>query len=123
MLAHQDCEDRPGPLSCRTMHKTSGPVISCRLQTSSFTRCLLSSLLICNLGESFTWVSHDLLPIPGLPNNCERRLPMDNRRTISFVIVMASLDPLSLAWPRPAASRCSSRLTTHHGPMRSVNGF
>ena len=48
---------------------------------------------------------------------------MDNRRTISFVIVMASLDPVSLAWPQPAASRCSKRLTMLLGPMRSVNGF
>jgi hypothetical protein len=69
------------------------------------------------------WVSHYLLPTPGPPNNCGRRLPMDNRRTISCAIVRTNLDPVSLAWPQPAASRCSPRLTTHHEPMRSANGF
>ena len=48
---------------------------------------------------------------------------MDNRRTISFVIVMASSDPVSLAWPQPAALRCSKRRTMLLGLMRSVNGF
>jgi len=48
---------------------------------------------------------------------------MDNRRTSSFAIVRTHLDPVSLAWLQPAASRCSSRLTIHHEPMRSVNGF
>lgn len=69
------------------------------------------------------WVSHDLLPMPGLHNNCERQHPMGYRRTISFVIVMASSDPVALAWPQPAALRCSKRLTMRLGPMRSVNGF
>ena len=48
---------------------------------------------------------------------------MGKRRTISFVIVITSLDPVSLTWPQPAASRCSKRLTMHHEPMRSVSGF
>jgi hypothetical protein len=61
--------------------------------------------------------------MPGLHNNCERQPPMDNRRTILFAIVITNLDPVSPAWPQPAASRCSPRLTTHHEPMRSVNGF
>ena len=123
MLAHQDGEDRTGPPSCRTTPKTSGRVISCRSQTSSFAHCLPSSFSICTLVKSSMWVSHDLLPMPGLHNNCGRRLPMDNRRNISFAIVITNLDPVSLAWPQPAASRCSLRLTTHLEPMRSVNGF
>jgi hypothetical protein len=48
---------------------------------------------------------------------------MDKRRTISFVIVMAGLDPVSLAWPQPVASRCLKRPPVRHGPMRSVNAF
>src|SRR5258708_28300880 len=48
---------------------------------------------------------------------------MDNRRTISFVIVMTSLDPVSLAWQQRAASRYSKRPAMRHGPMRFVNGF
>ncbi len=60
---------------------------------------------------------------PGLPNNYGRRLLMDNRRTISFVIVIPSLDPVSRAWPRPWASRCSPRLPMRNAPMRSGNAF
>ena len=108
------------------MPKTSGRVIACRSQTSSFAHCLPSSLSICTLVKSSMWVSthlHDLLPMPGPHNNCGRRLPRDNRRTLSCAIVRTNLDPVSLAWPQPAASRCSPRLTTHHEPMRSVNGF
>jgi hypothetical protein len=82
-----------------------------------------SSLSMCTLGESSMWVSLDLLPMPGPHNNCERQPPMDNRRTISFVIVMASLDPVSLAWQQRAASRYSKRPTMRLGPMRFVNGF
>ena len=123
MLDHEDGEDRPGPPSCRTMRKICGPVTSCRSQTSSFAHCLLSSFSMCNLGESCMWVSLDLRPTPGPPNNSERRLLMDNRRTISFVIVIPSLDPVSRVWPQPAASRCSPHLTTHSEPLRSVNGF
>gem|GEM_PF-2552523 len=48
---------------------------------------------------------------------------MDNRRTISFAIVITSLDPISRAWQQPAASRCSPRLTMHRESMRSVSGF
>src|SRR6266849_2130920 len=102
MLAHQDGEDRTGPPSCIIMPKTSGRVISCRSQTSSFAHCLPSLLSICTLVKSSMWVSHDLLPMPGPPNNCERRLPLDNRRTISFAIVITNLDPVLLAWPQPA---------------------
>ena len=123
MLAHREEEDRHGLLSCRTMRKTYGRVISFRSQTSSYARCLLFSLSICTLVESSILVSHNLLPMPGLHNNCERQPPMDNRRTISFVIVIASSDPVSLAWPQPAALRCSKRLTMLLGLMRSVNGF
>src|SRR6266581_7407351 len=96
MLAHRDEEDRHGLPSCRIMPKTSGRVISCRSQTSSFARCLLFSLSICTLGESSMWGSLALLPMLGLHNNCERQPLMGNRRTISFVIVMANLDPVSL---------------------------
>jgi hypothetical protein len=46
-----------------------------------------------------------------------------NRRSISFVIVMASLDPVSLAWQQRAASRYSKRPTMRLGRMRFVNGF
>ena len=48
---------------------------------------------------------------------------MDTRRTLSFVIVITSLDPVSRARQQPAASRCSKRLAIHREPMRSVNGF
>jgi hypothetical protein len=41
---------------------------------------------------------------------------MGNRRTISFVIVITSWDPVSCAWPQPAASRCSPRLTMRNVP-------
>jgi len=50
-------------------------------------------------------------------------LPMVRVRSISSVIVITSLDPISRALPQPAASRYWKRLTTHHGPMRSVNAF
>ncbi len=74
--------------------------------------------------SSWAFISlHVLLPTPGPPNNYGRRLLMDNRRTISFVIGTTSLDPVSRAWPQPAASRCSPRLTMRHEPMRSVSGF
>ncbi len=69
------------------------------------------------------WVSHDLLPMSGLHNNCGRPPPMAVDRSISSVIMIASLDPVSLVWPQPAALRCSKRLTMLLGPMRSVNGF
>jgi hypothetical protein len=48
---------------------------------------------------------------------------MGRRRSISFVIMTASLDPVSLESLIRAASRCSPRLITHHAPMRSVNAF
>src|SRR5260370_42179383 len=103
MLAHHDGEERTGPPSCKTMPKTSGRVIACRSQTSSFAHCLPSSFSIGTLVKSSMCVSthlHDLLPTPGPPNNCGRRLPIDNRRTISFAIVRTHFDPVSLAWPQ-----------------------
>src|SRR5215472_14541690 len=109
MLAHRDEEDRTGLPSCTTMRKTCGRVISYRSQTSSFAHCLLSSSSRCTLGESFMWVSHDLLPMPGLHNNCGRPPPTAQDRSTSFAIVIASLEPLSLVWPQPAALRCLKR--------------
>ncbi len=61
--------------------------------------------------------------MPGQHNNCGKRLPLDNRRSISFAIVIPNLDPVSLAWQQRAASRYSKRPITHHGPMPSVNGL
>src|SRR2546430_6039095 len=37
-------------------------------------------------------------------NNCERRLRMDTRRSISFAITIASLDPVSLVSQQRARS-------------------
>jgi hypothetical protein len=54
---------------------------------------------------------------------CERQPPMDKDRSISFAIVITSLDSVSRAWPQPAASRYSKRPITRHGPMPSVNAF
>ncbi len=48
---------------------------------------------------------------------------MGRRQSISSVIMTARLDPVSLESQTRAASRCSSRLITHHAPMRSVNAF
>jgi hypothetical protein len=48
---------------------------------------------------------------------------MGKRRSISFVIMTASLDPFLIESQTRAASRCSSRLIRHHAPMRSVNAF
>ncbi len=84
--------------------------------------CFLHSR--CAISESHACGCHSIsdrrLDRPYL---CERRLLMDNRRNTSFVIVITRLDPVSLAWPLPAASRCSKRLTMRHAPMRSVNAF
>jgi hypothetical protein len=78
----------------------------------------LSSFSICTLEESFMWVSHGLLPVPGRHNNCGRRLPMDNRRTISFAIVIPNLDPVRA---RVAASSGIKMLTTpHHAPRANA---
>src|SRR5438876_2541231 len=121
MLAHQDGEDRTGPPSCVIMPKTSGRVISCRSQTSSFAHCLPSSFSICTLVKSSIWVSthlHDLLPMPGPPNNFGRRLPLDNRRTISFAIVIPNLDPVRA---RLAATSGIKMLTTpYHAPRANA---
>src|SRR5262249_31203437 len=91
MLAHQDSEDSNGPPSCRIMPKTSGRVISCKSQTSSFAHCLPSSSSISILVKLSTWGSHSLLPTPGRHNNCGKRLPMDKHRNISSVIVIVNL--------------------------------
>jgi hypothetical protein len=78
ILAHQDGEDRTGPPSCRIMPKTSGRVIACRSQTSSFAHCLPSSLSMCTLVKSSMWVSthlYDLLPTPGPPIPLREAIP------------------------------------------------
>ena len=56
--------------------------------------------------------------MPGLHNNCERQPPMDNRRTISFVIVMASSDPVRA---RVAATSGIEMLKTpYHAPRANA---
>jgi hypothetical protein len=42
---------------------------------------------------------------------------------ISFAIMMASLDPVSLEWQQQVASRYSKHRITRNAPMRSVNAF
>src|SRR5215469_9102262 len=68
-------------------------------------------------------VSLARLPMPGPHNNCERQPPMDLDRSISSVIVITRLDPISRAWQQPATLRSSKRPTRHLEPMRSVNAF
>jgi len=48
---------------------------------------------------------------------------MDKPPGISFAIMMASLDPVSLEWQQQVASRYSKHLITRNAPMRSVNAF
>jgi hypothetical protein len=48
---------------------------------------------------------------------------MGRRRSSSSVIMTARLDPVLLESQTRAASRCSPRLITHHGLMRSVNAI
>src|SRR5215469_10221737 len=105
MFAPRDSKDKPGPRSCTTTCKIYGLVISCRSPTSSFAPCLPSSTPFCTLAESSMWGLLALPPTPGPHSNYGKQLPLDKGRSISFVIVTASLDPVLLVWQQPAAAR------------------
>src|SRR5262249_41745631 len=94
---------------------------ACPSPISFSVRCLPSSPPSCTLAESSILESPALLLMPGPHNNCERQPPMDNRRSISFAIVIANLDPASHAWLQLAVSRSSKRPTMYHGPTPSVS--
>ncbi len=48
---------------------------------------------------------------------------MDKRQRTSFMIMIASLAPVSLVLQQRVASRSSKHLITRHEPMPSVNAF
>jgi hypothetical protein len=123
MLAHQDGEERTGPLSCRTGPKASGRVIACRSPTSSFTHCLPASLSIYTLIKSSMWMSHDLPPTPGPPVPLREATP-DGQS--SNYLMRDRDNTLGSCFARVAATSGSKMLTTPshaNAPMRSVNSF
>jgi hypothetical protein len=117
MLAHQGGEDKPRPPSWQNHVKDMWacdalaghrPLLQLTGRPSSLSMCNPESS--SNRCHPFSYRRLDRL------YRCGRRLRMDDRRTISFVIVITSLDPVRA---RVAATSGIKMLTTPYHAKRS----